>query len=60
MPPLISDEMLDVFAVSGSWDELPRKIIDRYDGLLDRVMYYLPFVPGQMDDRWQQAIAAFQ
>jgi probable F420-dependent oxidoreductase len=60
MPPLISDEMLDVFAVSGTWGELPGKLTARYDGLLDRVMYYLPFVPGQMDDRWRQVIEAFK
>jgi probable F420-dependent oxidoreductase len=60
MLSLISDEMLDVFAVSGAWEELPGKIIARYEGLLDRVMYYFPFVPGEMDDRWQQAIEAFK
>jgi probable F420-dependent oxidoreductase len=60
MPALISDEMLDVLAVSGSWDELPGRIIDRYGGLLHRVMYYLPFIPGQMDDQWRQAIDAFK
>lgn len=60
MPSLISDEMLDVFAVSGTWEELPGKIMARYEGLLDRVMYYFPFVPGQMDDQWRQAIEAFK
>jgi probable F420-dependent oxidoreductase len=60
MPPLISDEMLDVFSVSGAWHELPGKIMARYRGLLDRVMYYLPFVPGEMDDLWRQAIGAFR
>lgn len=60
MLSLISDEMLDVFALSGAWEELPGKIMARYEGLLDRVMYYLPFVPDEMDDRWQQAIKAFK
>jgi probable F420-dependent oxidoreductase len=60
MPSLISDEMLDVFALSGAWEELPGKIMARYEGLLDRVTYYLAFVPGEMDDRWQQAIKAFK
>ncbi len=60
MPSLISDEMLDVFAVSGTWEELPGRIMARYDGLLDRVMYYFPFVPGQMDDRWRLVVAAFK
>jgi len=60
MPALISDEMLDVFAIHGAWAELPGKIRARYAGLLDRVMYYLPFVPGERDDRWRAAIAAFR
>lgn len=60
MPALVSDEMLDVFALSGTWEELPGLITARYDGLLDRVMYYLPFVPGAMDDRWRGVIEAFK
>ncbi len=60
MPSLISDEMLDVFAISGTWLELPDKIMARYEGLLDRVMYYLPFVPGDMDERWRWIVKAFK
>jgi probable F420-dependent oxidoreductase len=60
MPALISDEMLDVFAVTGAWPELPGKIIDRYQGLLDRVMYYVPFVPGEMDQRWRETVQTFK
>jgi probable F420-dependent oxidoreductase len=60
MPTLISDEMLDVFAVRGAWPELPDKIISRYQGLLDRVMYYVPFVPGEMDQRWREIVDAFK
>jgi len=59
MPDLITDEMLDEFALSGTWEELPGLIMTRYEGLLDRVMYYLPFVPGEMDDRWRGIIEAF-
>ena len=60
MPTLIGNDMLDVFAISGTWAELPGKITRRYVGLLDRVMYYLPFVPGEMDEHWRQTIAAFK
>ena len=60
MPDLIKDEMLDEFALSGTWDELPGLIMARYAGLLDRVMYYLPFVPGEIDDRWRGVIRAFK
>lgn len=60
MPALISEEMLEVFALSGRWEELPGMIKTRYEGVLDRVMYYLPFLPGEMDGQWRQAIQAFK
>jgi probable F420-dependent oxidoreductase len=60
MPSLITDEMLDAFAVSGTWEELPGEIMARYGNLLDRVMYHLPFRPGEMDDRWVRAVRAFK
>lgn len=58
MPALISDELIDVFAVSGAWDEIGPHILDRYGGLLDRVTLYLPFVPGERDAAWVRALAA--
>jgi len=60
MPSLITDDMLDVFALSGRWEDLPGLIMTRYEGLLDRVMYYLPYVPGDMDDRWREFVEAFK
>jgi probable F420-dependent oxidoreductase len=60
MPALIGDEMLDVFAVRGSWAELPDKVQKKYDGLLDRVGYYLPYVPGQNEYGWRVTIAGFK
>ena len=60
MAALISDEMLDVYAVRGRWADLPRLIQRRYGGLLDRVMYYMPYVSGEMDARWQQAAEGFE
>jgi len=60
MPPLVTDEMLDTFAVRGSFAELPGKIRERYDGLLDRVSYYFGFAPGENDEGWRKTIAAFR
>ncbi len=59
MSSLISDDMLDVFAVTGAPDELAPRIQARYAGLLDRVNYYIPFLPGQQDDDWRRVAAAF-
>ncbi len=60
MPLLISNKMLDTFAVQGRWVDLPRLVQQRFGGLLDRVMVYMPYLPGQMDDRWRQAVQGFQ
>ena len=58
MPALISDEMLDVFAIEAPPDSLGQALRARYDGILDRVACYLPFVPGELDDAWRAAVAA--
>ncbi len=61
MPHLITDEMMAEFVVSGTWAELPAKIKAKYaGGLLDRVSYYFPFVPGENKAGWQATLAGFQ
>jgi probable F420-dependent oxidoreductase len=60
MPALITDEMVEIFAVRGSWAELPGKVLQKYSGLLDRVSYYFPFRPGENDDGWRATIAGFK
>jgi probable F420-dependent oxidoreductase len=59
MPALITDDMLSTIAVTGTWAELPAVIHQKYGGLLNRVSFYLPFVPGQNDAGWQAAIKSF-
>ena len=59
MASLITDDMLEIFAVSGAPDELAAQIQQRYAGLLDRVNYYVPFVPGQQDAHWRRVAGAF-
>ncbi|MCB0177280.1 MAG: TIGR03617 family F420-dependent LLM class oxidoreductase [Anaerolineae bacterium] len=61
MPRLVTDEMLAEFVVSGTWAELPAKIKAKYaGGLLDRVSYYIPFVPGENEAGWQATLTGFQ
>lgn len=43
MTRLITDEMLDAIAVSGSYESIGRKLRERYAGLLDRVSLYQPY-----------------
>jgi probable F420-dependent oxidoreductase len=57
MGALITDDMLEIFAVKAPLERLGQAIRERYDGVLDRVFGYLPFVPGQLDDAWRQIAA---
>lgn len=58
MPRLVTDEMVDAFAVTGSWDELPGRLERRCAGLLDRVSLYRPFGAPTDDPSWRRLIAA--
>jgi probable F420-dependent oxidoreductase len=58
MPGLITDEMLRTFAVEAAPDEVGPALKERYEGLIDRVALYVPFVPGERDEFWQAAIGA--
>jgi probable F420-dependent oxidoreductase len=56
MPRLVTDEMLGAFAVEASPDETGSALSERYEGLVDRVALYLPFVPGERDEFWQRIV----
>ncbi len=56
MPALITDEMLAAFAVEAAPDEIGAALKERYEGLIDRVALYLPFVPGERDEFWRAAL----
>ena len=60
MPSLITDEMLERLALRASWAELPGRIFEKYSGLLDRVSYYFPVVPGEHEDGWRATVAGFK
>ncbi|HEX9374321.1 MAG TPA: LLM class F420-dependent oxidoreductase [Roseiflexaceae bacterium] len=60
MSALITDEMLEVFAVQAPLDRIGQAIRARYEGVLDRVFGYLPYVPGELDDAWRAIAAAVQ
>ncbi|HEX2728232.1 MAG TPA: LLM class F420-dependent oxidoreductase [Rubrobacteraceae bacterium] len=56
MPSLITDEMLTAFAVEAAPDEVGPAMKERYEGLIDRVALYIPFVPGERDDFWRAVV----
>jgi probable F420-dependent oxidoreductase len=53
MPALIDDGMLATFAVVAPVEELGAALAERYAGLADRLMVYIPFNPGERDDLWR-------
>ena len=61
MGDLISDTMLNEFAVIAPHDELAHAVKARYAGLLDRVGYYFPFAPTDPAQEiiWRAAAEAF-
>ena len=56
MPALITDEMIAAFAVEAAPDEIGTALKERYEGLIDRVALYLPFVPGERDEFWRTVV----
>ena len=59
MADLISDEMLDTYAVTATYDKLRDKLVERYEGLLDRTALYQPYRPNLDDPRLSAVIRAF-
>jgi len=59
MPRLISDEMLETFAVVALAGDLPAALGERYAGLADRLALYIPFTPGERDTFWKALVAHF-
>jgi probable F420-dependent oxidoreductase len=57
MPGLVSEDMLQTFAVIADEGGLPDAMLDRYRGLADRLSLYTPFIPGQRDNLWRGLIA---
>jgi probable F420-dependent oxidoreductase len=41
MAGTITDEMLDIYAIVGPWDEIADRIVERYAGVAERIISYL-------------------
>jgi probable F420-dependent oxidoreductase len=61
MAAAITDEMLDEYAVTATWDDLADQLIARYRGVADRVFTYQPagewLRSPELADRWQGVAA---
>jgi len=59
MASLITDEMLAVYAVEGTYDEVPELVRKKYAGLIDRVSFYaLPTLERTDPAAWRRLIDA--
>ncbi len=56
MPALITDDILAEFALIAAPTDLSAAIRARYQGLVDRLGVYIPFIPGQRDEFWKGLI----
>jgi alkanesulfonate monooxygenase SsuD/methylene tetrahydromethanopterin reductase-like flavin-dependent oxidoreductase (luciferase family) len=59
MADLITDEMLDTYAVTATYENLHAKLEERYRGLLDRTGLYQPYQPNLNDPRLPAMVRAF-
>ena len=58
MGKVITDDILDVFAVRGSPGELPGLVLGRFGDLVDRISFYAPY---RMDpEQWADVVAGFK
>jgi hypothetical protein len=55
----ITDEMLEEFAVTGSYDEVPGLLKAKYGGLLDQVFIYFGEPEKGNPVRWRKLAQAF-
>lgn len=56
MPSLIDDDMLDTFAISTPANELANAISQRYQGIVDRISLYRPYISGMQDSFWKEVL----
>jgi probable F420-dependent oxidoreductase len=60
MPKLVPDALMEEIAVVASPSELPIKLRQRYEGVLQRVALYFPISPDDPEATWQQFVTAFR
>jgi probable F420-dependent oxidoreductase len=58
MGKVITDDILDAFAVRGSTSEIPRLLLDRYGELVDRIAFYAPYRSDP--EKWADVVAGLK
>ncbi len=64
MAAVVSDDILEHFVVTGSWDDLAGRLVDRFGGIADRVVAYFAGAAWTSDPaslgRWAPVTAAIR
>jgi hypothetical protein len=60
MPKLIPDALLEEVALVASPAELPTKLRQRYEGILQRVSLYFPLPEGAPEAQWKAFVDTFR
>ncbi len=58
MAGLINDDILRECAVIASPSDLPAALLERYQGVVDRLGLYIPYVPGERDEFWRHLLGS--
>jgi len=58
MGKVVTDDIVDAFAVRGSVSEIPRLLLDRYGDLVDRIAFYSPYRTDP--EKWADVVAGFK
>ena len=57
MGELITDDILETFAVVGEPEEIPKLMLARYGDVIDRISFYAPYQSNA--EQWAQVLAGF-
>lgn len=58
MGDLITEDVLDAFAVVAPPEDVPKEMRARYEGIVDRLQFYAPYRSDP--ERWKQVLAGFR
>jgi probable F420-dependent oxidoreductase len=58
MGDLISNDILEAFAVVAAPEDIPAALLDRYGDIVDRLSFYAPYRSDP--ERWKQILAGFK
>ncbi len=58
MGELVTDDILETFAVVAEPEDVPRQLLERYGDVVDRVSFYAPYKSDP--DRWSKVLDGFR